>query len=300
MHHRDGARETSRHRGGASQRKVCTCTSRLDPVLTLCREYYSVTSLSFISADRNHLLATAADGYTSVRLWDIRSRCSRRPSRYYTPLTSTRLPGLQRKRDYGITSLTVSGDASRLYALCRDSTLYAYSTQHLVLGHAPALDLGAAATSTKSRFGHDGEGLGPIYGLRHAGLQVQSFYVKAALRPARGDRPELVALGSSDSCAVLMPTDERDFVGRRQQQAAGGEIPIYQVGAALTNGHRREVTGLAWSHDGDLVTLSDDFSARCWREDAALARCIRQKRLDGYEQRCGRAEVEEGFDEDDV
>jgi WD40 repeat protein len=237
-------------------------------------------------------------------LWDIRSRCSRRPSRYYTPLTSTKLPELQRKRDYGITSLTVSGDASRLYALCRDSTLYAYSTQHLILGHAPALDLGVAAA--KSRFGHDGEGLGPIYGMRHRDLQVQSFYVKAAMRPARGDRPELVALGSSDACAVLMPTDERDFVGRRpgraDEQPAGAKpsgIPIYQVGTALTNGHRREVTGLAWSHDGDLVTLSDDFSARCWREDGKLARCIRQKRLDGYEQRCGRAEVEEGFDEDD-
>src|SRR4051812_18672256 len=128
------------------------------PFLILCREYYSVTALSFISAERNHLLATAADAYTSVRLWDIRSRASRRPSRFYTPLTSTKLPELQRKRDYGITSLTLSGDASRLYALCRDSTLYAYSTQHLILGHAPALDLGA---KTKSRFGQDTEGLGP-------------------------------------------------------------------------------------------------------------------------------------------
>src|SRR5437879_2198910 len=44
----------------------------LDPnhILILYREFYSVTSLSFISAERNHLLATAADGYTSVRLWD--------------------------------------------------------------------------------------------------------------------------------------------------------------------------------------------------------------------------------------
>jgi hypothetical protein len=227
-------------------------------------------------------------------------------------LTSTKLPELQRKRDYGITSLTVSGDASRLYALCRDSTVYAYSTQHLILGHAPALDLGA---TNKSRFGHDKEGLGPIYGLRHRALQVQSFYVKAAVRPARADRPELLALGSSDSCAILMPTDERDFAAARpgrgsgagggveegDREAAGGpdRIPIYQVGTALTNGHRREVTGMAWTHGGDLVTLSDDFSARCWREDGALARCVRQKRLDGYEQRCGRAEVEEGFDDDD-
>jgi WD40 repeat protein len=267
-------------------------------ILTLHREYYSVTSLSFISAERNHLIATASDGHTSVRLWDIRSRCSRRVSRYYTPLTSTKLPELQRKRDYGITSLTLGGDASRLYALCRDSTVYAYSMQHLILGHAPALDLGAPVA--KSRFGHDAEGLGPIYGLRHKGLLVQSFYVKAAVRPARADKPELLALGSTDTCAVVMPTDERDFVGQgAPEQPAGSGIPIYQVGSALRNGHRKEVTGLAWSHDGDLVTLSDDFSARCWREDGALARCIRQKRLDGQEQHCGRAEVEEGFDEDD-
>lgn len=52
-------------------------------------------------------------------------------------------------------------------------------------------------------------------------------------------------------------------------------IPIFDdVGTALVGGHSKEVTGLTWTHGGELVTLSDDYTARCWRE-SGMAREVR-------------------------
>lgn len=38
-------------------------------------------------------------------------------------------------------------------------------------------------------------------------------------------------------------------------------------GVALVRGHEKEVTDVAWSMNGDFVTISDDYQARCWRND---------------------------------
>lgn len=189
--------------------------------------------------------------------------------------------------------MSLSGDGARLYTVCRDNTVYAYSTSHLQLGHAPEL---SKMTNSKPRRsgGHEKEGLGPIYGFRHPKFHASTFYVKSALRAAKDDKTELLAVGSSDGCAVLFPTDERymnhssdqrirhsaDLFGStppsltRTVSSPGvctrveDSIPIYQYGSALIRGHDREVTGMSWTHEGELVTVSDDFTARCWREGA--------------------------------
>ncbi|KAK5712204.1 hypothetical protein LTS12_027909 [Elasticomyces elasticus] len=103
--------------------------------------------------------------------------------------------------------MTFGGDGSRLYTLCRDGTVYAHSTSHLILGHAPELSLNN--TRPRRTGGSDKEGLGPLYGFRHPRLQVASFYLKVAVRKAKDDKPEMLAVGSSDQCAVLFPTDEK-------------------------------------------------------------------------------------------
>ncbi|QDS77331.1 hypothetical protein FKW77_004966 [Venturia effusa] len=305
----------------------------------------SVTSISFLSSPgRSHLLLTGSESSTTLKLWDIRNRYSRRNSP--VALSTTQQPeSHSRHRHFGITSLTQGGDGSRIYALSRDNTVYAYSTAHLVLGHAP--ELSSTFSAKHSRSVTDGRaGLGPIYGFRHPMLHVTSFYVKAAVRPAMGDKAEILAVGSSDGSPVLFPTDEtllcRSQVPQNEQPSSPrlfdingnlssspimssspvfgsrprftrsasstsgistrmlDTIPIHNnVGTPLLEGHKKEVTSVSWTYDGDLVTLGDDYVARCWREGPQA----REMRTGGpgHARRAGWgwAGVQDGWDDDD-
>src|ERR1700753_2224501 len=166
----------------------------------------SVTALTFLSPERNHLLVTGSEACTSLRLWDIRSRYSRRATGESTPVSSTMTPDHHQKtRPFGITAITTNTNSSRIYALSRDSTLYAFSTQHLVLGSVPEMSLGS---NTSHRYSTENQiGRGPLFGLRHPELIASSFYVKAALRQARDANPELIATGSADGNVFVFSTD---------------------------------------------------------------------------------------------
>lgn len=265
----------------------------------------SVTAIQWMPAGREHLILSASEANASIRLWDTRYIRPRRQN-VDTPLSSTPEPVTHAWRSHGITSLALATDASRLYALCRDSTLYAYSTSHLILGQAPELVDGASRRRpTGSR------GLGPLYGLRHDLFRAHSFYVKCAIRPRRGSKPELLAVGSSDSCAVLFPTDERYMRAawaRREHQLADGpasassdRLPIYHGGTPLIRGHSREVTTLSWSHTGRLVTASDDYIVRHWQQDDARARHLRQVgEFGGERHMAGWADVTDDWDRDEA
>ncbi|KAF1982450.1 WD40 repeat-like protein [Aulographum hederae CBS 113979] len=291
----------------------------------------SVTALSFLSAEREHLFLTASEASTCVKLWDIRSRYSRQGPA--VPIASTQQPDSHSThRHFGVTSIVIGGDSSRLYALSRDSTVYAYSTNHLVLGHAP--ELSRPASQKPPSMNENKSGLGPLYGFRHPKCHTTSFYVKAALRPASGDKPEMLAVASGDGCPVLFPTDET-FLKRKQAQQDREDvehtnhqampatptfarpglngtrssrfasrlidtIPIYEHGTALVRGHEREVSGLTWTYEGDLVSTSDDYNARRWREDQQEARKLRMAGEEGgIRWNCGWAEVDESFDDED-
>lgn len=164
----------------------------------------SVTAIHWLPAGREHLLLSASEANATIKLWDTRYIKPRRQVAE-SPLASTQEPVGHAWRSYGITSMALSSDAARLYAVCKDSTVYAYSTAHLILGHAPALEDNAAKRKPSGSLG-----LGPLFGFKHDMFRAQSFYVKCAIRPIRtAGGPELLAVGSSDSCAVLFPTDER-------------------------------------------------------------------------------------------
>ncbi|KAG8631185.1 hypothetical protein KVT40_000325 [Elsinoe batatas] len=281
------------------------------------RNDISITAISFLPGDRSHILVSASEANAAIKVWDIRGRYNRRG---LAPLATTSEPPCHiSSRKYGINSLTFSGDGGRLYALCRDSAVYTYSTNHLVLGHAPELDSGAGLTG-KGKWrgpGTEKEGLGPLYAFRHKDLKVSSFYAKAGLRKAGNGKEEMLAVGSRDGGVNLFPTNEGYFKRETQLEdhrrdpaslpgtptkAATGkdELPTYEIGTSLVRGHRKEVTGLSWTADGELVTVSDDFTARCWRE-GPKARELRQCG-EGQGQRwgCGWAEVDDDFDDDDV
>lgn len=295
------------------------------------RSDVSITALAFLPDARSHLFLTATEANACVKLWDLRGKYTSRRNAPSIPVSSTREPDAHIKnRQFGISSLTVSGDGGRFYALCRDSTLYAYSTNHLVLGTAPELDLQSGTAASKSFRPRQGlHGLGPLYGFRHPMFQATSFYVKAALRSATSSRPEMLAVGSREGCAVLFPTDESLLKKRRPQQpdsqdTLGDEasretsenrtrvtssaktqdmsLPIYSHGTALVRAHgTSEVTGLTWTTDGELVTLGDDFTARCWREDDAKAARAMRKCGEGEGARWGWgwADVEASYDEEE-
>lgn len=284
----------------------------------------SITALSFLHPGREHLLLTASEANASVKLWDLRTTHNHRRSRA-TPLSSTRQPDSHNKhRHFGLTSLSLSGNGGRLYTLCRDNTIYAYSTSHLILGHAP--ELSKSFLKPRRSGGPERESLGPIYGFRHPRFHATTFYVKSSLRPAKDDKTEMLAVGSSDGCAVIFPTDERYMQRSRHQRMPSSDspfpksrpsltrtdsstglstrledtIPIHQHGSALIRGHSRELTGLTWTPRGELVTVGDDFAARCWREDSANARDLRMGgEKEGRRWGCGWAEAEMGWDDDD-
>ncbi|KFY74374.1 hypothetical protein V499_05600 [Pseudogymnoascus sp. VKM F-103] len=224
----------------------------------------SITALTFLPAGHEHLLLTASESNATVKLWDIRSL--QRPRRPPTAISSTALPRSHSQwRHFGVSSLNISGDGSRLYSLCKDNTVYAYSMAHLILGRAP--DLASRNPPRRHALAREQEGLGPLYGFRHKKLHVTSFYVKSALREAREGKAEMLAVGSSDGCTILFPTDERYHRGagaapssaaldiesddgqpqlpplRTQSDAprVADDIPIYTNGTPLVRGHDREV-----------------------------------------------------------
>lgn len=289
----------------------------------------SVTALSFLSQGREHLLLTGSEANATVKLWDLRTTHKQRRCSRAVPLSTSHQPDSHTlHRQFGLTSISLSGDGARLYTLCRDNTVYIYSTSHLILGHAPEL---SSSYRPRRVNGVEKQGMGPLYGFRHPSFHATSFYVKSALRPALNDKSEILAVGSSNSCAVLFPTDERylprssthhtsplssplpsqDLSSRipfhRTDSGSGlaarlnDTIPIYQHGSALIRGHDREVTGVTWTSEGNLVSVGDDFTARCWREGRrGEARSLRLGG-EGEGKRWGRgwAEVEEGWDDED-
>jgi hypothetical protein len=132
----------------------------------------------------------------------------------------------------------------------------------------------------------------------------------------------MLAIGNSVGHPILFPTDERYFLKESSTGAASeltqkrptlartssgplngrsdNSIPISTNGTPLVRGHDREVGNLAWTHDGEIVTVGDDFIVRLWREGGNDARDLRMGgETDGRRWACGWADVKEGYDDDD-
>ncbi|EEP75543.1 conserved hypothetical protein [Uncinocarpus reesii 1704] len=299
------------------------------------RDDISVTSLSFLHPGREHLFVSSCESNACIRLWDMRTSYSLR-RKMSTPLAMTQQPeSHSRYRQFGLTSMVFNGDGNRLYTLCRDGTVYAYSTPHLILGGSNELSL---SNPPHRRFPTEEAkfGLGPLYGFRHPRLLVATFFVKLALRKAQNDNTELLAVGSSDNCAIIFPTNEgyfnssspapesssstdempqppvpKGFTSRRiglhrtnSGTSLSGRlehnIPIYQHGTPLVEGHQKEVSAVSWTNNGELVTVSDDLHARCWREGPTARNLRVGGETEGRRWNCGWAEVNDPeYDEEE-
>lgn len=131
-------------------------------------------------------------------------------------------------------------------------------------------------------------GLGPLYGLRNKRLTTSSFYIRSSIRKATNAHDELLAVGSGGAAngPVVFGTDEKMLRQSTVQKNEG--FPIYETGTWLRGAHTAEVTGVAWTSEGELVNLSDDGTARVWREGTG-----------GRQHDCGWADVEDDWLEDD-
>ncbi|KAI1772946.1 WD40 repeat-like protein [Hypoxylon cercidicola] len=296
----------------------------------------SVTALQFLPEGQEHLLLTACEADACIKLWDIRSIHSSR-QKIPSPLSVTAPPSShQHWRSFGISSLALGTGASRLYALCKDNTVYAYSTAHLILGHAPELSTRNGEAPRRRHNAVPHQGLGPLYGFRHPSFFVTSFYVKCAVRQARNGRSEMLAVGSSNSTPVLFPTQERYFrngltdamssltlenstIATSQQPASEtdqannapraptthqrlkDDIPIVKIGTPLIRGHEEhEVGAVSWTNEGKLITSGDDYLIRCWNEGKEEATDLRTGgETGGRRWGCGWADVGSDFDEAD-
>lgn len=282
-----------------------------EPVNTVWSGHYrkhdsnlaSVTSLQWLSPGQSHLLLSASEADSTIKLWDTRYIGYTRDDKP-KPLAYTAQPMDHIRRPYGITSMALNTDASRLYAVCKNGTVYAYSTSHLILGHGPEL---ATLETPRPRNGRNIQGLAPIYGFRHDRLKVNTFFIKCSVLPEHVMGTEMLAVGSSDNCPVLFPTDERAIRARWPLDAANSSTatfsssfsqapdslmpppssqssdlsspaartPIVRNGVALVEGTSREVSSVKWTADGQLVSISDDYSVRFWSADAEKARFLR-------------------------
>ncbi|KAI1175486.1 WD40-repeat-containing domain protein [Nemania sp. FL0916] len=301
----------------------------------------SVTAVQFLPAGQEHLLLTACEADACVKLWDIRSIHSSR-TKMPSALSVTAPPQPHSNwRPFGISSLALGTDGSRLYTLCKDNTVYAYSTAHLILGHAPELSSRNGEPPRRRHNAVTQQGLGPLYGFQHPSFHASSFYVKCAVRPAKDGNSELLGVGSSDSCAMLFPTQERyfqdelsgmmsnmslddstiataaDHAPTSSKRSASGvrrplvrtssstslsarpknNIPIIRAGTPLVRGHDREVSAVAWSNEGKLISVGDDYGIRCWNEDREQAADLRTGgETGGRRWGCGWAEIGDDWD----
>lgn len=253
----------------------------------------SITSIEHLPGSRAHLLLSASEGNSSLKLFDLRVAGRNTKSDrfgYEVPVSCTPPPPSQ-LRQHGVSALSLSTDGSRAYSICKDNTVWVYSTQHLILGSAPE-SVNFTKRTRLSPPEKPKEGLGPLYGLRNPALRISNFYIRSALRKATPQHEELLAVGSQDKCPVIFSTDERTLraQARRAKQnrtiarpawlnstTEACPVEIFEdVGTPLIRGHIADVTTLAFAHGGELVTNSDDLRARCWREHAQLARHYRQ------------------------
>jgi WD40 repeat protein len=81
--------------------------------------------------------------------------------------------------------------------------------------------------------------------------------------------------------------------------SAAGTTPVVRRGTPLVRGHGKEVGAVAWTSEGKLVTVGDDFLVRCWSEDREKAADLRTGgETEGRRWACGWADVGDEWDRD--
>ncbi|KAK9248224.1 WD40-repeat-containing domain protein [Lipomyces tetrasporus] len=198
----------------------------------------SVTSLEFLD-DTTLLSAGEASG--SCRMWDLRKASLER--KYLQPYAQT----VGGDKDHGVTSIAVDFAGARLWTMSKSGGLFAYPLT-----------------------GRDQ--CEPMECVRDPRLKVDSFYVKMSVASEEaiqnaGLNGRYIACGSSENAVVVVPLSRPgcdDLIYMPSPRSKGSQYEQKRVAAALVNGHSKEVTGVSWTCNGEIMSIGDDMLVRRW------------------------------------
>ncbi|KAK9240527.1 WD40-repeat-containing domain protein [Lipomyces kononenkoae] len=227
----------------------------------------SVTSLAFL--DENTLLS-AGESSGSIREWDLRKTSLEK--KYLQPVSQT----VGGDKDHGVTSIAVDYYGARVWTLSKSGAVFAYP-----LGQT--------------------DGCEAMECIRDPQLKVDSFYVKLSVASEEavhraGLNGGYIACGSSENVVVVLPVSRRgcgDLTYMRMPSRTGSKEDFVtrerRVAAALVNGHSKEVTGVSWTCDGEIISIGDDMLVRRWKphRDISNSESIRE----AMRPRMGRKEI---------
>ncbi|KAK9368438.1 WD40-repeat-containing domain protein [Lipomyces kononenkoae] len=217
----------------------------------------SVTALAFL--DENRLLS-AGEASGSIRVWDLR-KCSLE-KKYVQPASYT----VGGDKDHGVTSIAVDYNGARVWTLSKSGALFGYPFGRM-------------------------DGCEPMECIRDPRLKVDSFYVKLSVASEQavhkaGLNGLYIACGSSENVVVVVPVSRRGCGDLTYMQPTtprtGSKDDVLprqrRVAASLVNGHSKEVTGVSWTCDGEIISIGDDMLVRRWKphRDPSISERIRQ------------------------
>lgn len=244
----------------------------------------SITAVLF-KAD-NKILSSCAENST-ISTWDMRyaQSDSLEQSRGIKPLR----PGLldqspsdsPKQRSYGITSMVMSHEEQRVYALTKNHRILEFQTAHpcaAPIGHFACPSLRVATFYCKLSLSNDGLLLcGNASG---SPIIIDSQNHRPNIRPARSAPQSLNSSQDQEniqSSPVSSADDDqhssvdlKDCSNATSLSNAGKRLDATSgtISKQMNGGHRAECTGTSWSHDSEsFVTIGDDALVRIWRRD---------------------------------
>ncbi|KAK9331637.1 WD40-repeat-containing domain protein [Lipomyces starkeyi] len=216
----------------------------------------SVTSVAFL--DETTLLS-AGEASGSVRVWDLRKTSLEK--RYLQPTSQTS----GGDKDHGVTSVGVDYGGARIWTMSKSGGLFAYSIGEM-------------------------DGCEPMECIRDPQLKVDSFYVKLSVASEEavqraGLSSVYIACGSSENVVAVVPVSRRGcgdltyMPTPRSKMGSKGDVDRQRrVASALVNGHSKEVTGVSWTCNGEIISIGDDTLVRRWtpHRDSSNSERIRE------------------------
>lgn len=257
----------------------------------------SITALLY-KPDGTILSACASDAI--LRTWDMRYARTDTPKAYGRgeyPFLDLSIPCPSKKtaelrvragespaaqasheRKYGITSLTISHDRQRIYAMNKNNKVLEYPTSHPSSGPTNVFECPTLAVKTfycKSSISSDGllvcgnaSGQPVIIDTNHRPSTTHT-----SRTPTLYDTPQASqdqenissqsSQSSSSSSSSLSPINHAKSTTSHQTSRKSSTYS-----RQLNGGHTLECTAPSWSHDSQsFITIGDDSIVRIWRRD---------------------------------
>ncbi|KAK9352046.1 WD40-repeat-containing domain protein [Lipomyces doorenjongii] len=216
----------------------------------------SVTSVAFL--DETTLLS-AGEASGSVRVWDLRKTSLEK--RYLQPTSQTS----GGDKNHGVTSIAVDYGGARIWTVSKSGGLFAYPIGEM-------------------------DGSEPMECIRDPQLKIDSFYVKLSVASEEvvqraGLSSVYIACGSSENVVVVLPVSRRGcgdltyIPSPLSKMETKSDVDRQRrVATTLVNGHSKEVTGVSWTCNGEIISIGDDMLVRRWKphRDPSNAERIRE------------------------